>query len=228
MPLDSVESSGEVATATRDIEIAAGTIPAGTVAGQRMTVIGRRHGEELITFSATWYCSAELDADWDLRGGGWRVTVEGDCPLDIDIRLAIPLERMAETTPGYTANRAVNAVPVVCGAAPGHQDDSRSAPGHCRPWRGGPRVEGSAVARADRFAPGPSRDAILRAQTDSTYRSWAARPGRRNQPVTGIQSAEDISWSSRRWATVGDRGHRHRRSTGNLPTSLRVASNERA
>ncbi len=119
MPLDSVESSGEVATATRDIEIAAGTIPAGTVAGQRMTVVGRHHGEELITFGATWYCSAELDADWDLRGGGWRVTVEGDCPLEIDIRLAIPLERMAETTPGYTANRAVNAVPVVCEAAPG-------------------------------------------------------------------------------------------------------------
>ena len=108
-----------MATATRDVEIAAGTIPVGTVAGQRMTVVGRHHGEELITFSATWYCSAELDAEWDLRGGGWRVTVDGDCPLDIDIRLAIPLERMAETTPGYTANRAVNAVPVVCEAAPG-------------------------------------------------------------------------------------------------------------
>jgi 4-hydroxy-tetrahydrodipicolinate reductase len=26
---------------------------------------------------------------------------------------------MAETTPGYTAHRAVNAVPVVCEAAPG-------------------------------------------------------------------------------------------------------------
>ena len=26
---------------------------------------------------------------------------------------------MGETTPGYTANRAVNAVPVVCAAAPG-------------------------------------------------------------------------------------------------------------
>jgi hypothetical protein len=33
--------------------------------------------------------------------------------------LAIPLEQMAATTPGYTANRAVNAVPIVCEAAPG-------------------------------------------------------------------------------------------------------------
>ncbi len=119
MPLESVESTGDVATAVRDIEIAAGTIPAGTVAGQRMNVVGRHKGEELISFSATWYCSTEIDAAWDLRSGGWRVTVEGDCPLDMELRLAVPLELMAETTPGYTANRAVNAVSVVCEAAPG-------------------------------------------------------------------------------------------------------------
>jgi 2,4-diaminopentanoate dehydrogenase len=119
LPLDSVESTGEVAVATRDVEIAAGTVAAGTVAAQRMTVAGMRQGEEFISFSANWYCSTEIDADWDLREGGWRVTVAGDCPLDIDIRLAIPLERMAETTPGYTANRAVNSVPVVCEARPG-------------------------------------------------------------------------------------------------------------
>jgi len=119
LPLDEVVGSGEVAVASRDVEIAAGTIPAGAVAGQRMTVSGRREGATLLGFSATWYCSTELDADWDLRPGGWHVVVEGDCPLDIDIRLAIPLDRMAETTPGYTANRAVNAVAVVCEAAPG-------------------------------------------------------------------------------------------------------------
>jgi 4-hydroxy-tetrahydrodipicolinate reductase len=119
MPLDSVESTGEVAVATRDVHIAAGTVPAGTVAAQRMTVAGVRHGDVLLSFSATWYCSPDIDADWNLREGGWRVTVAGDCPLEIDVRLAVPLERMAETTPGYTANRAVNAVPVVCEARPG-------------------------------------------------------------------------------------------------------------
>ena len=50
---------------------------------------------------------------------GWRVTVEGDAPLDVELRFPFPLERMAETSPGYTANRAVNAVPVVCAAPPG-------------------------------------------------------------------------------------------------------------
>jgi 4-hydroxy-tetrahydrodipicolinate reductase len=45
--------------------------------------------------------------------------VAGDAPLDIDIRFPFPAERMAEMTPGYTANRAVNAVPCVCAAPPG-------------------------------------------------------------------------------------------------------------
>jgi len=119
MPLDSIESTGEVAVATRDVKIAAGTVPAGTVAAQRMTVAGMRDGRAFLSFSATWYCSTDIDAGWNLRDGGWHVSVDGDCPLDIEIRLAVPLERMAETTPGYTANRAVNAVPVVCEAKPG-------------------------------------------------------------------------------------------------------------
>jgi 4-hydroxy-tetrahydrodipicolinate reductase len=119
MPIDAIEAGGEVATASRTVEIAAGTIEAGTVAAQRMTVAGLRGGEPFLTFSATWYCTTGLDAGWDLRDTGWRVVVDGDAPLDVDIRFAVPLERMGETSPGFTANRAVNAVPVVCAAAPG-------------------------------------------------------------------------------------------------------------
>ncbi|QFG26079.1 dihydrodipicolinate reductase [Actinomadura sp. WMMB 499] len=119
LPLDSVEASGEVATAPRAVRIAAGEIEAGTVAAQRITVTGLRGGHDLLRFVATWYCTTELDADWDLRETGWRVAVEGDTPLDVDLRFPVPLDRMAATTPGYTAHRAVNAVPFVCAAAPG-------------------------------------------------------------------------------------------------------------
>jgi hypothetical protein len=48
-----------------------------------------------------------------------RMFVDGDAPLDIDIRFAFPLERMGDMTPGYTANRAVNAILYVVAAAPG-------------------------------------------------------------------------------------------------------------
>ncbi|MEO3787491.1 hypothetical protein ABGB12_29550 [Actinocorallia sp. B10E7] len=119
MPLDSLEAGGEVAVASRTVRIAAGTLEAGTVAAQRITVSGMRAGRPVLNFRATWYCTTEIAADWDIRPTGWHITVEGDSPLDIDMRLAVPIEKMGEASPGFTANRAVNAVPVVCGASPG-------------------------------------------------------------------------------------------------------------
>jgi 2,4-diaminopentanoate dehydrogenase len=119
LPLDSLEASGEVATARRAVDIAAGTLDAGSVAAQRLTVAGMRDGRPLLRFRATWYCAPDLDPSWDLNPTGWRITIDGDAPLDVDMRFPIPLERMAATTPAYTANRAVNAVPAVCAAAPG-------------------------------------------------------------------------------------------------------------
>ena len=119
MPLDSVEAGGEVATAPRRTEIAAGVLEAGTVAAQRLTVSGMRGGRPVLRFRAVWYCTADLDPAWDVRPTGWHVAVDGDAPLDIDLRFPVPLERMAEMSPAYTANRAVNAVPALCAAAPG-------------------------------------------------------------------------------------------------------------
>ena len=119
MPLDSVESTGEVATARQETRIAAGTLAAGSVAAQRMIVSGIRDGRPVLRFQAMWYCTSDLDPAWDVRATGWHVFVDGDAPLDIDLRFAVPIERMGEVSPGYTANRAVNAVPFVCAAPPG-------------------------------------------------------------------------------------------------------------
>jgi hypothetical protein len=121
MPLDSVESTGELAAARETIRIAAGPLEKGTVAAQKMIVTGIRNGRPLLRFAATWYCTDVLDQDWDLRATGWRVVVDGDAPLDVDIRFAVPIERRGDAAPGYTANRAVNAVRVVCAAPPGIQ-----------------------------------------------------------------------------------------------------------
>ena len=89
------------------------------MAAQRVTVDGIRGGRALLRFRASWYCTTDLEPAWDLRPTGWRVNVEGDAPLDVDLPFPVPLDRMAETAPGYTANRAVNAVEVVCAAPPG-------------------------------------------------------------------------------------------------------------
>ena len=119
IPLDSVEGTGAVAVTTCAVEIAAGTLEAGTVAAQRTTVSGMRAGRELMRFRATWFCTTEIDQPWELMSTGWKIFVEGDAPLDIDLRFPLDLEQMGAVTPGYTANRAVNAIPYVCAAEPG-------------------------------------------------------------------------------------------------------------
>ena len=119
MPLDDLDANGEMAVASQRIEIAAGTIEAGMTAAQRTTVTGRRGGRPFLQFRATWYCTKDLDADWELGDTGWRVTVDGDAPLKVALPFPFPIQEMAERSPGYTANRAVNAVPVVCAATPG-------------------------------------------------------------------------------------------------------------
>lgn len=119
IPLDSVEAAGEVAVAVEAVEIAAGSLPAGSVAAQRMTVTGLRDGRAVLTFRANWYCSTAIEPAWDLRRTGWRVLVEGDAPLDVEIGFPVPPAGLGAVTPGYTANRAVNAIPFVCAAAPG-------------------------------------------------------------------------------------------------------------
>lgn len=119
LPLDDVQASGEVAVATHDLRIAAGEIPAGTVAGQRTIVTGTHRGRPVITFRSNWYVTGDLDPAWDTHPTGWRIAVEGDAPLDVGLRFPFGMEEMAARSPGYTANRAVNAVAAVCAAAPG-------------------------------------------------------------------------------------------------------------
>jgi 2,4-diaminopentanoate dehydrogenase len=119
LPLEDVVASGSVAVARQATEVAAGRIEAGTIAAQRLEVTGIHRGRPLLTFSANWYLTTDVDPTWDLRETGWHVLVEGDTPLDIDIRFPVSEEDWPSTSPGLTAHRPVNAVPYVCAAAPG-------------------------------------------------------------------------------------------------------------
>ncbi len=119
MPLDEVVASGEVAVARRTVEIAAGRIEAGTIGAQRMNVTGMRQGQPLLTFSANWYLTTDVEPSWGLRETGWHLLVEGDLPLDVDIKFPVHPDEWAATSPGVTAHRPVNAIPYVCAAEPG-------------------------------------------------------------------------------------------------------------
>lgn len=118
--VDRWEGMGEFSPAARRIEIAAGVLEAGTIAAQRITIQGLRGGKPVLRFRANWYCSREIEhSDWELRESGWRVRVEGDTPLDVNITFPVAPEDYAAFTPGLTGHRAVNAVHAVCAAAPG-------------------------------------------------------------------------------------------------------------
>jgi 4-hydroxy-tetrahydrodipicolinate reductase len=108
-----------VAVARATTTLAAGELPAGTIAAQRTRLAGFANGAERVRFTANWYCTDEIDPQWDLRPTGWRVRVQSDAPLDVALPFPIPLDELGAATPAYTANRPVNAIPYVCQAAPG-------------------------------------------------------------------------------------------------------------
>ena len=120
LPLDEIDAIGEMSAAKNDVQIAAGLIAAGTVGALRITITGKHKGKPVLRFIANWYCTTDIEAQgWDLRESGWRVTVQGDTPLKVDITYPVTPEEYPLFTPGLTAHRAVNAVPMICAAAPG-------------------------------------------------------------------------------------------------------------
>ncbi|HEX4492448.1 MAG TPA: dihydrodipicolinate reductase [Acidimicrobiia bacterium] len=118
-PVDAWSSNGEVAVARGDTTIAAGPLARGSVAAQRTQLVGRARGDVVVRFAPTWYCLTDVEPAWDLRPTGWRVQVHGDAPLDVALPFPVAVEALGETTPAYTANRPVNAIPYVCAARPG-------------------------------------------------------------------------------------------------------------
>jgi 2,4-diaminopentanoate dehydrogenase len=118
--IDDWHAFGELSAATQDKQIAAGLIAAGTVAAQRITIEGRQAGKARLRFRANWYVSSDIEhADWNLRESGWRICVEGDTPMEVNVTFPVTPEEYPNVTPGFTAHRAVNAVHAVCAAAPG-------------------------------------------------------------------------------------------------------------
>lgn len=119
-PVEEWSATGEAAVATRDVEIAAGLVRAGTIAAQRMIMTGTTGGSEAIRFATNWYVTTDLDPGWsDLLTAGWRVRVHGDAPLAVTVEVPVDLDALNDHTPSLTANRPVNAVRHVVSAAPG-------------------------------------------------------------------------------------------------------------
>src|SRR5262245_52033175 len=120
LPLDGLDVSGETAQAKQRFVLPGGTpIEKGTVAAQRISVSGMRSGKPIIRYRLNWYCTTDVDPAWDLRRSGWRVLVEGETPIDVNVTFPVAGDKVSPAMAGITAYRVVNAVPYVCAAAPG-------------------------------------------------------------------------------------------------------------
>lgn len=112
----------ETAAARHDTEVLAGRIGAGTVGGRRMVYAGQHAGVDVVRITYCWYLTPDLDPAWPVGETGWRVRVHGDAPLEVAMPFPIPVDDLADFTPGYTANPPVNAIPYVVAARPGILD----------------------------------------------------------------------------------------------------------
>jgi len=126
LPIEKFEVTGAQGIARKDLEIAAGVVPAGTVAAMKTTLCGLRNAKPLMRFTTTWFVSEDVETDdgekWEFRSpSGWLVRLQGDCPLEISISFPVAPEDYADMTPGLTAHRPVNAIPYVCDAPAGIQ-----------------------------------------------------------------------------------------------------------
>jgi 2,4-diaminopentanoate dehydrogenase len=119
MRLDRIETDHRTYAATRDLQVAAGTIPLGTVSHFNWRWLGLVAGTPRLTMSIHWYMeTAHLD---EAEPPLWRIHVRGQP----GVRLAVDFEKRAgDTTPTSAeqialAGVVINSIPVVCAASPG-------------------------------------------------------------------------------------------------------------
>jgi hypothetical protein len=120
--LDRIDEKYERVLTPRDLHVACGTIPAGTVGAVRAETTGVVGGRPVITIEHINRMAADLAPEWaSALNGTYRIVIEGAPHIECDLRLG------TENTPESananameaTAMRVVNAIPYVVDAAPG-------------------------------------------------------------------------------------------------------------
>ncbi|MBM3692725.1 MAG: dihydrodipicolinate reductase [Actinobacteria bacterium] len=109
--------------AAEPIETAVGTIEAGTIGLNHYRHVGRtREGTEIVQ-EQVWFMDdlsmGRLESRMDIpRASGWRIHVEGDVELVVDVEVAPDLTQPEKTAQGMSTVgfHCVNAVPDVCDA----------------------------------------------------------------------------------------------------------------
>jgi hypothetical protein len=110
--LDDISAQTRRVLAERDLDTAAGVVRKGTIAGQRWEWAGRLGKRKAIVHETIWRMHESVAPEWPQ--GNHSITITGEPNMHIEL------------SPGWidgglvsTAMHAVNAIPLVCAAAPG-------------------------------------------------------------------------------------------------------------
>jgi len=118
LELDSVEETQEILRADADFSIASGPIAKGTISGMRFEILGMVDGEPRIVVEHVTRLRDEDAPDWP-QGHGYRILIEGEPHLKIDVELSSDLGDHNHAGCLATAMHVVNAIPGVVRADPG-------------------------------------------------------------------------------------------------------------
>lgn len=110
--IEQVRSEMETWVADADLETAAGTVSAGTVAGQRWRWSAVVDGRPLVEQETVWRMHADAAPQWPV--GDWSIRIDGDPRMQVSLPHSWNRDVL-----GSTAAHALNAIPYVVEAAPG-------------------------------------------------------------------------------------------------------------
>jgi hypothetical protein len=124
LEIDEIRHSIETGTVDHDVEVACGTLPAGSVVGQIMSWSGYHDGEPVLVAQEYWTTTGDIPG-WDLQLEQTflvRVLVDGVPPIKVDLTIDNQLVDELQGTSGgqlAVAMTAVRALPYVLAAPPG-------------------------------------------------------------------------------------------------------------
>jgi len=118
--LDEIRETYEKVVTPRPLEVAAGTIEAGTVGAVRFETMGVVDGRDAIVIEHVNRMASDLAPEWPTaaRDGTYRIVIEGNPDLTCELTVGKP-ETASDDGMVATTMRLVNAIPYVCDAPAG-------------------------------------------------------------------------------------------------------------
>lgn len=117
--LDEVVEAHEVIYADEAFEVAKLHIAEGTISGMRFEIRGMVGGEAVVVVDHVTKLRDEDFPEVSFRGGGYRVEIDGEPRLRLDLELESDNGDHVHAAYVAMANSLVNAIPAVCAADPG-------------------------------------------------------------------------------------------------------------